>query len=128
MHFSKLSINHPVTTIMMVLIIILVGTVSLIGIPMDLLPDIELPVAIVYVNYPNTAPEEMETMVTKPLEEALSSVENMDTITSTTMEGTSIIMVQFAMKTDMDFATLDMREKISMVQSFLRMIVPILWY
>ncbi|MGI6727591.1 MAG: efflux RND transporter permease subunit [Anaerovoracaceae bacterium] len=119
MHFSKLSINHPVTTIMMVLIIILVGTVSLIGIPMDLLPDIELPVAIVYVNYPNTAPEEMETMVTKPLEEALSSVENMDTITSTTMEGTSIIMVQFAMKTDMDFATLDMREKISMVQSFL---------
>ena len=119
MNFSKIAINHPVTTAMMVLIIILVGLVSLIGIPADLLPDIELPVAIVFVQYPNASPEEVESMVTKPLEQALASVENMDTITSLTTEGTSIVMVQFALKTDMDFATLDMREKISIVESFL---------
>ncbi|MDD2215963.1 MAG: efflux RND transporter permease subunit [Eubacteriales bacterium] len=119
MNFSKLAIKHPVTTAMMVLIIILVGFVSLIGIPADLLPEIELPVAIVFVQYPNAAPEEVETMVTKPLEQALASVENMDSIASLTTEGTSIVMVQFALKTDMDFATLDMREKISMVESFL---------
>ena len=89
------------------------------GIPMDLLPEIELPVAIAYVQYPNAAPEEVESMVTKPLEQSLASVENMDTITSLTTEGTSIVMVQFAMETDMDFAALDMREKISLVEGFL---------
>jgi len=119
MDVSKISINRPVTTAMMVLIIILVGAVALMGLPMDLIPDIEFPVAIVFVQYPNAGPEEVETMVTKPLEQALASVENMDEIMSMTTEGTSIVMVQFAMKTDMDFATLDMREKISMVEGFL---------
>ena len=117
--FSRISINRPVTTAMFVLIIILVGAVSLLGIPMDLLPDIEFPVAIVFVQYPNAGPEEVESMVTKPLEQALASVENMENIMSMTMEGTSIVMMEFAMKTDMDFATLDMREKIAVVESFL---------
>ncbi|NLY71132.1 MAG: efflux RND transporter permease subunit [Clostridiales bacterium] len=119
MNFSKLSIDRPVTTAMMILIIILVGAVSIIGIPMDLLPDIEMPVAIVVVQYPNAAPEEVETMVTIPLEQSLSSVHNMKSISSMTTEGTSIVMVEFEMKTDMDFAALDMREKISMVEGFL---------
>ncbi|NLP30022.1 MAG: efflux RND transporter permease subunit [Clostridiales bacterium] len=119
MNFSKISIDRPVTTAMMILIIILVGAVSILGIPMDLLPDIEMPVAIVVVQYPNAAPEEVETMVTIPLEQSLSSVHNMKSISSMTTEGTSIVMVEFEMKTDMDFATLDMREKISMVEGFL---------
>jgi hydrophobic/amphiphilic exporter-1 (mainly G- bacteria), HAE1 family len=119
MNFSKISIDRPVTTVMMVLVIILVGTVSLMGIPMDLLPDIEFPVAIVIVQYPNASPEEVETMVTKPLEQSLASVENMDSISSMTTEGRSIIIVNFAMETDMDFAALDMREKVSMVEGFL---------
>lgn len=119
MDFSKISIDRPVTTVMMVLVIILVGTVSLMGIPMDLLPEIELPVAIVYVQYPNAAPEEVETMVTIPLEQSLASVSNLENISSMTTEGTSIIMVEFTMDTDMDFATLDMREKVGMVQGFL---------
>ena len=119
MNISKVSINRPVTTIMLVFVILLVGTVSLLGLPMDLLPEIELPMAIVIVDYPNAAPEEVETMVTKPMEQALASVENMDSITSMTTEGRAIVMVEFTMKTDMDFATLDMREKIAMIQGFL---------
>lgn len=119
MNFSKISIKHPVTTVMMVMIIILVGTVSLIGIPMDLLPEIELPVAIVYTQYPNAAPEEVESMITKPLEQSLASVEGMESLYSMTMEGTSIVVVRFNMKTDMDFATLNMREKIAIVEGFL---------
>ncbi len=119
MDVSKIAIHRPVTTAMFVLVIVLVGAVALMGLPMDLLPDIEFPVAIVYVQYPNAGPEEVEAMVTRPLEQALASVSNMDEIMSMTMEGTSIVMVQFSMKTDMDFATLDMREKIAMVESFL---------
>ena len=119
MNLSKLAIKHPVTTIMVVLAIALVGIVSLVGMPMDLLPKMELPVAIAYVQYPNAAPEEVETMVTKPLEQALASVQDLDKITSMTTEGTSLIMVQFDMGTKMDFATLDMREKISLVESML---------
>ncbi|MBE6032750.1 MAG: efflux RND transporter permease subunit, partial [Clostridiales bacterium] len=119
MHFSKLFIKRPVTTIMVVFVIILVGMVSLMGIPMDLMPNIELPVAIVYTQYGAAAPEEIENMVTVPVEQALSSVENLEGITSMTMSGASIVMVEFAMETDMNFATLDMREKIDMIKGFL---------
>ncbi|MDD3349914.1 MAG: efflux RND transporter permease subunit [Eubacteriales bacterium] len=119
MNLSKLSIHHPVTAIMMVFIIVLVGFVSLSGMPMDLLPEIELPVAIAYVDYPNASPEEVESMVTKPLEQALASVQDLDSLSSMTSEGISIIMVQFDMGADMDFATLDMREKISIIESYL---------
>ncbi|TFG81957.1 MAG: efflux RND transporter permease subunit, partial [Erysipelotrichales bacterium] len=119
MNISKISIERPVTTVMMVFVILLVGAISLMGIPMDLLPEFELPVAIVLVDYPNASPEEVETMVTRPLEQSLASVENMDTITSMTTEGRAVVMVEFAMKTDMDFAALDMREKVAMVSGFL---------
>lgn len=119
MDVSKISIDRPVTTVMMVMVILLVGTVSLMGIPMDLMPDIEFPVAIVFVQYPDAGPEEVESMITRPIEQALASVENLETLISMTMENTSIVMVQFAMKTDMNFATLNMREKIAMVEGFL---------
>ncbi|MDO4553197.1 MAG: efflux RND transporter permease subunit, partial [Bacillota bacterium] len=119
MNFSRISVDRPVTTVMAIMIVVLVGLLALTGIPMDLLPDFSLPVAIAYVQYPNAAPQEVESMVTVPLEQALSSVSGLDSISSMTTEGVSIVMVSFAMDTDMDFATLDMREKIAMVEAFL---------
>ncbi|NMA67808.1 MAG: efflux RND transporter permease subunit, partial [Desulfitobacterium sp.] len=110
--------KRPVTVIMAVLIAILLGVVSLTRLPIDLFPDIELPMAIVVTNYPGVGPQEIEKIITSPVEGAVSSVENIDSVTSNTTEGTSIVMVNFKTGTDMNFATLQMREKLDMIKGF----------
>ncbi len=119
MNLSKLAINRPVASIMLTMVVILVGAVSLFGLPRDLMPKMDFPVALVVCQYPNASPEEVETIITKPLEQALAAVEGLDEIMSMTSQGTSVVLVQFQMSTDMNFATLNMREKIALVSSML---------
>jgi HAE1 family hydrophobic/amphiphilic exporter-1 len=119
MNISNLAIKRPVATIMLLLMVVVVGFSSLVGMPLDLLPKIEYPVALVMTNYPNASPEEVESIITKPLEQSLSAVEGLDQIQSVTMEGRSIVVVQFKMETDMNFATLNMREKVALVTPYL---------
>lgn len=119
MNLSKLAIKRPVACIMLMLIVVLVGSVSLFGLPRDLMPKMEFPVALVMVQYPNASPEEVETMITKPLEQSLATVEGLDEIISMTSQGTSVVLVQFQMDVDMNFATLNMREKIALITDFL---------
>ena len=113
--FSNVAIKRPVATAMLTLMVVVVGIFSLTNIPQDLFPRIQYPVAVVVTSYPNASPAEVENMVTKPLERVLASVENLDQIYSITMQGQSIIMIQFNMDTDMNFATLNMRERIALV-------------
>ena len=119
MNLSTISIKRPVATVMILLIVVVLGIFSVIGIPLDLMPDIELPVAVVMTSYSNSSPEEVESMVTVPIESALASVEGMEKLISYSMEGVSLVAVQFEMKRDMDFATLDMREKIALISDYL---------
>jgi len=119
MGLSSLSVKRPVTTVMLVLIVVLFGVVSISKIPIDLYPNIEIPVAIVSTSYANVAPEEIETLITRPVEEAVGTVNNLDTIQSITTEGQSIVIVQFKFGTDMDFAALDIREKVDLISGYL---------
>ncbi len=119
MNLSSLSIKRPVATIMLMLMVVVLGISSLVGIPQDLFPKIDYPVAIVMTTYNNASPEEVESMITDPVEQALASVEGLDEMMSMSMPGQSIVMVQFQMDTDLNFATLNMREKIAMVEGFL---------
>ncbi len=119
MNVSSLSVKRPVTTVMFILVIVLFGLVSATRLPIDLFPNIEIPVAIVSTSYSNVGPEEIETLVTRPIEEAVGTVSNIDTIQSMTMEGSSIVIIQFKFGTDMDFAALDIREKVDLVKGML---------
>ncbi|AGA70644.1 cation/multidrug efflux pump [Desulfitobacterium dichloroeliminans LMG P-21439] len=116
MKLAETSVKRPVTIIMTVLIVILLGTVSLSRLPIDLFPEFELPMAIVMTDYSGVGPQEIEKLITNPIEGVVSSVENIDSVTSTTTQGSSIIMVNFKTGTDMNFATLQMREKIDMIK------------
>lgn len=118
MKLVETSVKRPVTIIMTVLIAILLGAVSLTRLPIDLFPEFELPMAIVVTNYSGVGPQEIEKLITNPVEGAVSSVENIDSVTSTTSEGTSIVMVNFKNGTDMNFATLQMREKLDVIKGF----------
>ena len=116
---SKFSIKRPVTTIMILLIVILTGLVSILGLSMDLMPSIDLPIAIVSTTYVGAGPEEMETLITEPIEEALGTVSNVDEISSTSSANSSIVIVQFVDGTDLDMAAVDMRERVDMIKSTL---------
>ena len=117
--FARFSVKKPVTITMIVLIIILLGVVSLSKLQIDLMPSIELPYAMVQTTYEGAGPEEIEKLITKPLEQVVVTIENIDTISSISNEGSSILLLQFKFNTDMDNATLQMREKIDMIKGYL---------
>ncbi|MGB4269476.1 MAG: efflux RND transporter permease subunit [Spirochaetota bacterium] len=119
MKLTDISVQRPITITMLYIGIIVVAIVSYVKIPLDLFPDIEFPVAVVFTEYPNVGPKEIESTVTRPLEEALSSVNNIDTITSTSKEGLSMIIAKFTWGTDMGLAVSDMRERIDIRKRFL---------
>lgn len=116
MKIAEVSVKRPVTIIMMVLIVILLGTISMTRLPIDLFPKFELPIAVVVTQYTGVGPQEIEKIITNPVEGAISTVENIDIVTSTTTEGSSTVIASFKSGTDMNFATLQMREKIDMIK------------
>jgi HAE1 family hydrophobic/amphiphilic exporter-1 len=118
MKLIEFSVKRPVTISMVVICVVLLGIVSLSKISVDLYPDIKFPVAIAVTEYPGVGPEEIESMVTKPLEETLGTVQNVDRIQSQSVAGQSIAIVWFNWGTDMDFATLQMREKIDIIKGY----------
>lgn len=113
----KVCIKRTVTVIMMTLIVFLGGAIAYNNLELAMTPNIDLPVALVNCTYTGTAPEEMEDLVTEPLEEALATITGVDTITSSTSSGNSIVVVQFVDGTDIETATNDMRDKIDRVKS-----------
>ncbi|MDK2784650.1 MAG: hydrophobic/amphiphilic exporter (mainly bacteria), family [Bacillota bacterium] len=115
MNLAQFSTRRPVAVTMVILVLIVLGTVSLTRISIDLLPKMTLPIAAVMATYPGAGPEEVEELVAKPLESVLATVSNVDSIQSISSADSATIIVQFNWGTDMDFATLDMREKIDLV-------------
>lgn len=119
MRIHEISVKRPVAILMCVLIVLVLGGVSLSKIPVDLMPDISFPIAIVSTTYSGVAPQEIENIVTKPIENAVATVNNVKSIQSISSEGSSIVIAEFNSGTDMDFATLNMREKIDMIKGYL---------
>ncbi|MEJ6949536.1 efflux RND transporter permease subunit [Natronospora cellulosivora (SeqCode)] len=119
MKLSEIAIKRPVTTIMMVLLILILGIISFTNVSLDLLPDITFPMVAVMTDYDGVGPEEIETMVTRPLEGAVSTVTNVNSVSSSSQAGRSRIMVSFNWGTDMDIASMNIRERVDMVKGFL---------
>ena len=119
MKIHETSIKRPVTVLMAVLIVMVLGFVSFTKIPIDLMPKIDIPVAIVSTSYSGVGPQEIETIITKNIEGAVASVSNIKAIRSISSSGSSLVIAEFNSGTDMDFATLQMREKIDLVKRYL---------
>ena len=119
MNIADFCLKHKVTTIMAYVLIVVFGIMGFTSLPLALMPDIELPMAVVYTTYSNAGPQEVENMVTKTIESACASVSGMDEIQSISSEGSSMVMVTFADGTDMDEAMVDLRDRIDRVKGFL---------
>jgi len=118
MKLIESSVKRPVTISMIIIAVVLLGFVSLAKISVDLYPDMKFPVAIAITSYSGVGPQEIESSVTKPLEETLGTVQNVDRIQSQSVAGNSVVIVWFNWGTDMDFAALQMREKIDIIKGF----------
>ncbi len=116
MQISKLSVNRPVTIIMVFSAILLLGFISWSRLPQELFPSITYPQITVVTSYENAAPEEIESLITKIIEEATGTVNNVKRISSISKEGISLVMVEFNWGTNMDFAALNVREKIDLIK------------
>lgn len=109
---SKFSVKKPMTVFVAVVLIIVLGIVSYMNMTPDLMPNLEMPYAIMMTTYPGQSPESVEKTVTKPLEASMSTLENISNVTSTSAENYSMLMLEFEDGTNMDTATVDIRGKI----------------
>ena len=116
MKIARFSIRRPVATAMAFLAVVLLGFVSLRRLSVDLLPDIGYPRLSVVTRFPGVAPEEMETLITAPLESAVSRIPGLREVDSVSREGISFLTLEFAWDTDMDFALLHTREELDNVR------------
>lgn len=119
MKITQATIKRPVTTLMFFLAIVLLGFVSLKELSVDLLPDISYPRLSVSTQYAGVAPEEMETLITSPLESAVSRIPGLRRVESVSKEGVSYMTLEFSWGTDMDFAMLHTREKLDSASELL---------
>ncbi|MDC3425004.1 efflux RND transporter permease subunit [Aquibacillus sp. 3ASR75-11] len=119
MKLVNTSVKRPVGVIMIVLAIIALGIVSLRNLAIDLYPEIDLPIAVVSTSYPEAAPEDVQKLVSRPIESAVSSIEGIDTVQSQSQAGTSLVIMMFNNGVNIDTALLDVREKVDQAKGFL---------
>ncbi|MCC6253566.1 MAG: efflux RND transporter permease subunit, partial [Ignavibacteriaceae bacterium] len=112
MPLPSTSIKRPVTIAMFYIAVALIGIYAFSKIGVDLLPNINIPHLLVQTTYQNASPEEIEKLVTEPLESASRTVTGVKNITSVSKEGISVISINFTWGTDMNFALLSLREKL----------------
>ncbi len=112
MALPDLSLRRPVATAMTLLAVAMLGVVSFARLPVNLLPDVAFPTLAVWTEYPDAGPAEVERFVTRDLEETLSRAPGVLEVSSSSREGQSLVRLRFAWGTDMEFAALDVREKL----------------
>ncbi|MFN3967237.1 MAG: efflux RND transporter permease subunit [Endomicrobiia bacterium] len=119
MNIPAFSVKRSVTVTMFALIIVVLGIISYTRLGLDMLPDITYPIVSVVVKYPGASPEDIEKLVTKPVEEVIATIKNVKKVTSTSLEGFAILLVEFEWGTNIDLASQDIRDNIDLLRTYL---------
>jgi HAE1 family hydrophobic/amphiphilic exporter-1 len=115
MKIVKFSISRPVTVTMFMVASVVFGYVAFDRLPINLLPDISYPTLTIRTEYPGTAPGEVENLISKPVEEAVGIISGVIRTSSVSRPGISDVILEFDWDTNMDFASLEVREKLDML-------------
>ncbi len=114
--FSKFSVKKPYTVIVGIVLIIILGVVSFREMTVDLLPSMNLPYAMVMTTYPGASPEEVEEIVTRPVEQTMATVSNISNVQSVSSENVSTVILEFDQTANMDSVTIEMRENLDQIR------------
>lgn len=117
MTLADLSIKRPIFITCLVLVMLAVGMLCIFRMGVDLFPDVTFPVVVVTTPYPGAGPSEIETLVSKPLEDEISSVAGIKRLSSSNFEGQSQVIAEFTLETDVKFAEQEIRDRVSGTKS-----------
>lgn len=115
MNLISISIRRPVLTLVIVILFVLLGLSGMRGMGISLLPKIEVPFVSVRTSYTGAGPEDMETLVSKPLEDAISQVQGVRRLESTSLEGISFVFIEFDPDINLADAALDVANRVRTV-------------
>ena len=113
---TRLAINRPIAILMIVAAFFVLGLVSYFRLPAELNPKVDFPVVSVNTTYAGTNPQEMETLITKPIEDSISGVSGLKQIDSTSQSGVSVVRCTFYFGSNLDTAAADVRQKVDAVR------------
>src|SRR5262245_46000106 len=113
MPVADTAIRQPVFIVMLMLLALVIGLLGYRSLPVNLLPDFEIPIVAVTITYPGAGPESVTEQVTKPIEETLNTINGVKHITSNSSEGISTIIVEFQNEINVDQAEQNVREKVN---------------
>ncbi len=119
MKLPEFSINRPVTTVMLLMIIVVVAVISFSRVGVDMFPDMDFPVVAIITEYPGVASEEIETLITEHIEEQVAVVDRLNKLKAASLEGVSVMMAEFEWGTDLDIAAQDVRNRVEIALDFL---------
>jgi len=119
MNFAKFSVRRPIATLMATLVVMVFGAMSITNINLDMMPNMDIPIAIVSTQFPGVGSAEVESLITIPLEGVLGTVPGIAEISSNSGHGVSTIILEFEDGVDINFAALNMRERIDMIAPML---------
>ncbi|NOY60885.1 MAG: efflux RND transporter permease subunit, partial [Calditrichaeota bacterium] len=115
MFLSDISIKRPIMTSMVLIALLLFGVIAYVGLNLDLVPDVSFPVITIQTVYPGAGPKEIETQVSKKIEDAVSSISKIDEMTSYSMEAVSFVTILFELDKDVDIASQEVKDKIDAI-------------
>ncbi len=116
MDLGRLSIKRPTFITCLVILMLALGWLSLQKLPVDLFPDVTFPIVSITTPYPGAGPAEIETQISKPLEDELSTLPGIRTVSSINEEGMSVVIAEFTLETDIKFAEQQLRDRVSSVR------------
>jgi HAE1 family hydrophobic/amphiphilic exporter-1 len=119
MKLPEFSVNRKVTASMMAMILVVLGAISFTRLGLDFFPDLEFPTVSVITTYSGASSTDLENVLTRPLEQVVSSVNRVKKVTSQTSEGVSVISIEFEWGTNLDFAAQDVRDQIGLSKQYL---------
>ena len=115
---SRFSVKRPYTVLVGVVLVLILGYVSFTKMTTDLLPSINMPYAIVITTYPGASPEEVEKVVTSPVESSMATTSNIKEIRSVSSENVSVVILEFEQTANMDSVTIEMRESLDQISAY----------
>lgn len=119
MSIYRSAVKKPITTMLLFVALMVFGIYSLVNLPVDLYPEVELPAITIFTQYNGANASDIETNITKPIEDAMSSISDMKEVTSVSRDNVSIVIIEFEWETDLNEAANDIRDALSFIERFL---------
>ena len=111
---ARLSVHRPVVATVLILVLVVLGLRSISGLGLDLFPKVDIPIVVITTILPGATPEEMDTQVTEEIEKQVNGVSGIDSLSSTSSEGVSHVLMQFVLEKDVDVAAEEVRAKVDL--------------